>query len=50
MGRKPKNQDATGKLRPGDEVQTTPKGTRIGLLPKAEVMAAFRKIARSKKQ
>lgn len=49
MGRKPKDDDATRNLRPEDETQRAKQGTKIGLLPKDEVMAAFRKIARGKK-
>jgi hypothetical protein len=38
--------DATRKLRPEDETQETEKGLKIGKLPKDEIMAAFRKIAK----
>jgi len=38
--------DATGKLKPGDKTQRAKKGTKIDLLPKEEVTAAFRKIAK----
>jgi len=48
MARPPKDDDATGKLRAGDKTQRAKKGTKIGLLPKGEVMAVFRKIARAK--
>jgi len=46
MARPPKDDDATGKLKPGDKTQRAKRGTKIGLLPKGEVMAAFRKIVR----
>ncbi len=49
-GRPPVGDDATGKLKPSDDVQETPKGTRIGLLPKRDVMADFKKIVRGKKR
>jgi len=48
MGRKPKDDDATRNLKPGDKTQRAKKGTKIGLLPRDEVMAVFRKIARGK--
>ena len=48
MARPPKDNDATKNLRPDDAVQTLPKGTKIGVLRKDEVMAAFRKIVRGK--
>jgi hypothetical protein len=48
MGRKPKDNDATQNLRPEDKTQRAKAGTKIGLLRKNEVMAAFRKIARAK--
>jgi hypothetical protein len=48
MARPPKDDDATKKLRPEDESQRAKKGTKIGLLPKDEVMADFKKIARGK--
>lgn len=41
--------DATDKLRPDDKTQVTPKGTKLGLLWKSEVLADFKKIARGKK-
>lgn len=49
MPRPPKHDDATQELRPGDETQRAKKGTRIGLLPKRDVLADFKKIARGKK-
>ncbi len=48
MARPPKDADATQKLKPEDETQDAPKGTKIGLLPKDEVMADFRKMASPK--
>ncbi|MGZ4258275.1 MAG: hypothetical protein ACXVRE_10980 [Gaiellaceae bacterium] len=47
---RPKTDDnATGKLKPEDKTQTTPKGLRLGLLRRAEIMADFKKIVRGKK-
>jgi hypothetical protein len=46
MGRKPKDDDATQNLRPEDKTQRAKAGTKIGLLSKDEVMAAFRKIVK----
>jgi hypothetical protein len=46
MGRKPKDDDATQNLKPSDKTQRAKKGTKIGLLPKDEVMAVFRKIVK----
>ena len=46
MARPLKDDDATGKLKPGDKPQRAKAGAKIGLLRKEEVMAAFRKIAR----
>lgn len=48
MPRPPKDNDATQNLRPEDEAQRGKAGTKIGKLPKEEVMADFRKIARGK--
>jgi hypothetical protein len=48
MGRKPKNDDATQNLRPEDKTQRAKKGTKIGLLPKRDVMADFRKVVRGR--
>jgi hypothetical protein len=48
MARPKIEDDATGKLKPEDKTQRAKRGTKIGLLPKEEVMAVFRKIARSK--
>ncbi len=45
-GRPKKDDDATQNLRPEDKTQRARKGTKIGLLPKDEVMAVFRKIAK----
>jgi len=49
MGRPKTDDDATKNLRPEDETQQAKKGTRIGLLPKRDVMADFKKIVRGKK-
>jgi hypothetical protein len=46
MARPPKDDDATKNLKPEDKTQKAKKGTKIGLLPKEEVMAVFRKIAK----
>lgn len=48
MGRKPKDDDATRNLNPGDKTQRAKRGTKIGLLPKDEVLGVFRKIAKPK--
>jgi len=48
-GRPPQDDDATKNLRPGDQRQEAKKGTRIGKLPKGQVLADFRKIARGKR-
>jgi hypothetical protein len=37
--------DATKRLKPDDETQVMPKGTKLGLLARDEVLGAFRKIA-----
>jgi len=47
--RKPTDDDATKNLRPDDERQTAPKGTKIGLLGRDKVLGDFRKIAGGKK-
>ena len=49
MPRPPKDDDATKNLKPEDETQRAKKGTKVGLLPKDEVMADFKKIARGEK-
>lgn len=49
MARPKTDNDATGRLKPGDKTQVTPKGTKLGLLRKSEVMADFKKIVRGKK-
>jgi hypothetical protein len=46
MARPPKDDDATQNLKPSDKTQRAKKGTKIGLLPKDEVMAVFRKIVK----
>ena len=48
MARPKKDHDATQNLRPEDKTQRAKKGTKIGLLPKDEVISVFRKIARAK--
>lgn len=49
MGRPKTDDDATKLLRPDDQTQTTPKGTKIGRLMRGEVLADFRKIVGGKK-
>jgi hypothetical protein len=49
MARPKTDDDATKNLKPGDETQVTPKGTKIGLLSKSSIFADFKKIARGKK-
>jgi hypothetical protein len=49
MVRPPTDDDATRKLKPEDETQRAKRGTKIGQLPKDEVLADFKKIARGKK-
>jgi hypothetical protein len=41
--------DATGKLRKGDKTQEAPKGTKIGLLKKRQVLGDFSKVAKHEK-
>jgi len=41
--------DATKRLKPEDETQVAPKGTKVGLLRTREVLADFKKIARGVK-
>jgi hypothetical protein len=48
MARPPKDNDATKNLGPEDATQQAKQGTKIGLLRKEEVLAAFRKIAKSR--
>lgn len=48
MPRPPKDNDATQNLKPEDRIQDAPKGTKIGLLRKRDVLADFKKIARGK--
>jgi hypothetical protein len=45
MARPKTDDDATKNLRPEDETQRAKAGTKIGLLRKDEIMAAFRRIA-----
>jgi hypothetical protein len=49
MPRPEMDDDATKGLRPEDETQEAKEGTKIGLLPKDEVMDDFRKIAGAEK-
>jgi hypothetical protein len=49
MARPKTDDDATRSLKDGDKTQVAPKGTRIGLLKKSEVLADFKKIVRGKK-
>lgn len=49
MPRPPKDDDATQNLRPEDETQRAKKGTKIGKLPKEQILADFKKIARAKR-
>ena len=49
MARPPKDNDATGNLKPDDKTQVLPKGTKIGLLRRADVLRDFRKIAKHNK-
>ena len=49
MARPPQDDDATKNLKPEDETQRAKEGTKIGLLPKREVLADFRKLIRPKK-
>ena len=49
MPRKPQDADATKDLRPDDKTQAAPKGTKIGLLRKDEVLADFKKVFRAKR-
>ena len=49
MPRPPQDDDATKNLRPEDETQRAKKGTKIGLLPKRDVLADFKKIVRGKR-
>lgn len=41
--------DTTKRLRPDDKTQEAPKGTKIGLLRRREVLGDFRKIAKREK-
>ena len=49
MARPKTDDDATKNLKPEDETQVTPKGTKLGLLKRSEVLADFKKIVRGKK-
>ena len=48
MPRPPKDDDATQNLRPDDETQRAKKDTKIGKLPKRDVLADFKKIVGAK--
>lgn len=48
MARPKTDSDATKNLKPEDETQVLPKGTKIGLLKKAQVLGDFRTIAKRK--
>ena len=48
MARPKTDDDATKNLRPEDEAQKARRGTKIGKLRKADVLADFRKIVRGK--
>lgn len=48
MPRPPKDDDATQNLKPEERTQEAPKGTKIGLRRKGEVLADFKEIARKK--
>ena len=50
MARPKTDSDATKKLKPEDETQEAPQGTKIGLLRKDKVLADFQKITRGKKR
>jgi hypothetical protein len=47
MARPKMDDDATKRLKPEDETQVTPKGTKLGLLRRTDVLADFRKIIKS---
>ena len=49
MARPKTGNDATKNLKPDDETQITPEGTKIGLLRKSEVMADFKKLAKPRR-
>ena len=49
MPRKPQDEDATKKLRPEDETQVAPKGTKIGKLRRSAVLGDFRRVAKPKR-
>jgi hypothetical protein len=49
MARPKTDDDATKNLRRDDETQVTPKGTKIGLLPKPKIMDDFKRIVRGRK-
>jgi hypothetical protein len=45
LPRPPKDDDATKDLKPEDETQRAKAGTKIGLLPKSDVLRDFCKIS-----
>jgi hypothetical protein len=47
-GRPETGDDATQNLKPEDKTQRAKRGTKIGKLPKREVLADFKKIVRAK--
>jgi hypothetical protein len=49
MARPKTDDDATKDLASGDKTQVTPKGTKLGLLPRKKIMADFKKIVRGQK-
>ena len=49
MPRPPKDDDATQNLRPDDATQRGKQGTLIGMLPRRDVLADFKKIVRGKR-
>ena len=49
MPRPPQDDDAARNLKPEDKTQRAKQGTKIGLLPKRDVLADFRKIVRGRK-
>jgi hypothetical protein len=49
MARPKTDDDATKRLKPEDETQRAKEGTKIGLLPKRDVLADFKRIVRGKR-
>ena len=50
VARQKTDDDATKSLREDDQTQDAPKGTKVGLLKKSQVMGDFAKVARAKKK